>query len=386
MHRQFLKDTASLALTAFGGPQAHIAMMLDLFVEKRKYLTTEELIEYNALCQFLPGPTSTQTLVSVAYKIGGPSLAAMALAIWILPAVIIMSALSFGIFYLQQNQIDLSFLKLVYPTAVGFIVYAAIKMSSKTVKDLNTILIFAFSIGLSLMIRNPWFLPVILLLGGIISNFSKQETEMVDRIIQKPKWIFLILFFAIFAGSFLAVRLTDNKLVDVFETMYRFGSLIFGGGQVLIPFMVEELVMQKEWITTDEFLTGWAMVQAVPGPVFSFSAFAGGLSMRENGTTLQLAGNALSAIGIFLPGLLLIFFVYPVWQNIKRYEVIQKALKGINAAASGLVVTAAVVVFQTLGFSWMNLAVIIAVTMILYFSKVPSPAVVAMALILGFIF
>src|SRR5690606_32778491 len=109
----FLKDVLQLALTAFGGPQAHIAMMLRLLVNKRRYLTEQELIELNALCQILPGPNSTQTITAIGYKIGGPNLAYITLLVWLLPATIIMTAAAMGISYLQEQQISLSFLKFI---------------------------------------------------------------------------------------------------------------------------------------------------------------------------------------------------------------------------------------------------------------------------------
>ena len=122
---EFLRDVTVMAFTAFGGPQAHIAMMLDYLVSKKNYLTEQELIELNALCNLLPGPTSTQTITSIGYKLGGPALAALTLMIWAFPAVVVMSAFSFGYAYLQQNQFSLTFLQFIPPLAVGFVAVAA---------------------------------------------------------------------------------------------------------------------------------------------------------------------------------------------------------------------------------------------------------------------
>ncbi|MCZ6522126.1 MAG: chromate transporter, partial [Bacteroidetes bacterium] len=125
----FLKDVFLLAITAFGGPQAHISMFFDLFVNKRKYLTEEELIELQALCQILPGPTSTQTITAIGFRMGGPNLAYLTLLIWILPAFIIMTTSAIIISHFQQRNISLEFTKFIQPMAVAFVGFAAYKIS-----------------------------------------------------------------------------------------------------------------------------------------------------------------------------------------------------------------------------------------------------------------
>ena len=132
-HYIFLKDVLLLAFTSFGGPQAHIAMMFQLLVDKRGYLTEQELIELNALCQILPGPTSTQTITAIGFKIGGPNLAYLTLFVWVTPAATIMALAALGITYLQEQGISLDFLRIILPMAVGFVSYAAYIISLKVV-------------------------------------------------------------------------------------------------------------------------------------------------------------------------------------------------------------------------------------------------------------
>ncbi len=130
----FLKDILLLALTAFGGPQAHIAMFLDILVVKRRYVNEAELIELNALCQILPGPTSTQTLMAIGYKRGGTYLAFWTLCVWILPATLLMTSAAIGLAYIQKQQISLDFTRFIQPMAIGFVSFAALRISRKVVK------------------------------------------------------------------------------------------------------------------------------------------------------------------------------------------------------------------------------------------------------------
>src|SRR5690606_58796 len=127
----FLKDILILACTAFGGPQVHLMMMIDRLVDKRRYLTEGELLELQALCQVLPGPTSTQTVVALGYKMGGAKLAYMTLLVWSLPAMVLMTAAAIGVHYLEKNEISLSFTRFVGPMAVAFLIHGGYKIANK---------------------------------------------------------------------------------------------------------------------------------------------------------------------------------------------------------------------------------------------------------------
>ncbi|GAB3825861.1 hypothetical protein GCM10028895_35980 [Pontibacter rugosus] len=165
----FLKDVLVLALTAFGGPQAHIAIMFKLLVEKRRYLSEQELIELNALCSILPGPTSTQTITAIGYKIGGPNLAYITLLIWILPAATIMAIAAVAITYLQEQGISLAFLRYLQPMAVGFVAYAGYMISSKVVHTKTAVILMVVSAILAYFFSSPWVFPVLLLAGGAVT-------------------------------------------------------------------------------------------------------------------------------------------------------------------------------------------------------------------------
>jgi chromate transporter len=138
--------------------------------------------------------------------------------------------------------------------------------------------------------------------------------------------------------------------VRLFENFYRNGSLIFGGGQVLTPMLYTEFVQYapKQYLTSEEFLSGYAFVQGLPGPVFSFSSYIGALAMRDYGIVGEIGGAVMSAAGIFLPGTFLIFFMIRIWEGLKKFRPIRASLEGINAASAGLVAAAAVLLLQPL--------------------------------------
>jgi chromate transporter len=382
---EFLKDVLILAFTAFGGPNAHIALMLERFVRRRKYLTEEELIELNALCQFLPGPTSTQTLTSVGYKMGGPRLAVASLMVWLSPAVLLMTG--FALFYgwYQESGLSLDWLRFVPALAVGLIASAGIKIGRKTVTNFQTAGIFLASAVLVILINQAWSFPLILAAGGLIHALLNRKPGPKYQIKTKLLWGFLILFLSLFGGIELLAWFTDIRFFAVGEVFYRYGSLVFGGGQVLIPMMFEEMVNLRGWMSSEDFYTGYALVQGVPGPVFSFSAFAGGMSASEFGTGYQVLSSFLSALCLFLPGALLIFFVYPIWNDFKKHPWVASALPGINAAAAGFVAAAAWMFLQELPYLWPDLFIAAGVLIVLMWEKVPAPVLVVVCLLLGFL-
>jgi len=156
-------------------------------------------------------------------------------------------------------------------------------------------------------------------------------------------------------------------------------------GQVVVPVMHSELVHVQAYMTNEEFLTSYGLVQGLPGPMFSFAAYAGGLAARGDSTAFQILGAAIGGVGIFLPGLLLIYFVCPVWEDLKQIRAVRISLRGINAAAGGLIAIAAVILMQAGGLYLDNLAVTAVTVVLLASRKVPAPVIVAAALAAGFL-
>ena len=380
----FLKDVLICSLGAYGGPEAHYGVFTDQMVIKKKYLDEHEMIELIALTGILPGPSSTQTIISIGYKVGGPVLALLTMLVWSLPAIIIMTLLSFLYTFLSRNQIDQNVLRFIGPMAVGFILLAAYRLSRKVVKDNITLGLFLLALLVTYFIRDFYIFPLLLLAGGLVAVYTAKETDLWHKVVLKPKWRYMIIFLIFAIGSFLLSYFIDHILLYLFDAFYRFGYMVIGGGQVVVPYMYEDLVTTNQFLTTDQFLTGFGLVQGIPGPMFSFSAYAGGLASSTDPWT-QIFGALLSGLGIFLPGVLLIFFVYPIWVDLREIKGIKVALKGITAIAAGLILSSGIVLFMKHGISWVN-GLILFITVLMLLKKIPAPFIVLLMVILGFIF
>lgn len=403
-HIPFLKAVFLYSFTAFGGPQGHMGMMVKTFVQKRKDITEDELLEYNAFCQMLPGPSSSQTVSLIAMKRGGVPLAIITLLLWIFPAALIMAVFSFIIFYFDpgaqktNKMIPLNLFYYIQPMSVGFVFFAAAKMMQTSIKYIATAAIMMGSLIATLFINSPWVFPALLIISGAISNFSNNRIPTPN---QKPKkinwmhlWLFALLFIiaGIVSGLAKAGHWQHGRIYNLFENFYRFGSIVFGGGQVLLQLMVVQFVKrstQPPILTAGQLLTGYGMVQAVPGPVFSICSFVGGVAMHEYGPIWQIIGSLVATIAVFLPSTLLLFFLFPVYENLKHHVIIFRALEGINSAIVGIVWASGIVLFRSiafdpsLAFEWSNLVVVMITFSLLYFSKIPAPLIVLGWLLMG---
>ena len=383
----FLKDVFFLSLSAFGGPAAHLALFFKILVHKRAYLTEAELTDLNSFCQILPGPASTQTLTAIGFKIGGPRLAFLTLLVWILPAVTIMTLGALCIAYLEYRSIPLGFTKYLMPISVGFVAFAAYRICVIVVNTRTAITILIITSVASYWINNPAIFPIVLILGGFVTAFRfKKHPREEQKPPLKIAWANLILYGSIFVGAALLGYLTHALPIRLFENFFRNGSLTFGGGQALIALLYKEFVVFKHYLTNEEFLSGYALLQVLPGPLFSFSSFIGALSMREYGLAGQLLGSIAAATGIFLPGTILIFFIIRFWERLKAYRVIRASLEGINAASAGIVISTAFILFQPLEGDLINHVIVAATFCILLLTKIPSPLVIAAGLCAGLVF
>ncbi|PSL04487.1 chromate efflux transporter [Cecembia rubra] len=381
----YLKDVLLLSVTAFGGPQVFLAMVLDLMVRKRGYIKEEELWELNALCQILPGPTSTQTISAIGYRIGGPNLAYLSLFVWILPATILMIAAAFLIDFLQENTPGaLNFAKFIQPMAIGFIIYAAQKTIFKMVKTPEATVLMMFSAFVSFFYNSPYVFPLLLVVGGISTSlkFRDQPKEDGNKKLM-VSWDNFFLWGGVLVFAAVLGAITKNQSILLFENFYRNGSLIFGGGQVLVPYLYTEFVEFKKFLSSEEFLTGYGISQGIPGPTFSISSYVGALSMREDGITGLLTGGFVAAAGIFLPGTFLIFFVIRFWDQLKKYRPVRAALEGINAVSCGMLIAAAYLLFEPLDANLFNILAIFGTYLLLQFTKLSSPVIIIIGILAG---
>jgi chromate transporter len=414
-HIPFLKAVFLHSITAFGGPQGHFGMVLKTFVQQRHDITEKELLEYNAFCQMLPGASSTQTLTLIGYKRGGIPLAILTLLIWITPACVLMGSLSFLLDYLHDSGINVTTFKYIQPMAVGFVAFSCYKMARFAITNTITRVIMVAAATLTfLFFKTPWIFPAVIVVAGIATNFSNKRIPDQEIISKKIKWGNMLIFLAIFLLSATfseSARKNDwqnRGPFNLFENFYRFGSLVFGGGDVLMPMMYEQYVVRPTTqvvqqnnknalrISQTDFLTGAGMVRAIPGPTFSIGSFVGGMALRKNGpgAKMQLLGCIIGAVALFTPSALLVLFFFPVWNNLKRFSVIFRSLEGINAAVVGIMLGATLyltknVTVDMLDGSFLtpalNIGVIATTFSLLAFTKIRAPFIVVGCLALSFV-
>ena len=409
-HIPFLKAVLLHSITAFGGPQAHLGMMLKTFVYKRRDITEDELIEYNSFCQLLPGASSTQTLTLIGYKRGGVSLAVLTLLIWILPACLLMGAFSFLLSNTKYNLTN-SLFKYIQPMTIGFLAYASVRAFSISVKNFITQVLMVIAMCVTyLLFKTPWVFPILIIAGGVVTNFS--DKRIPEKEVVKSKqirwtniWLFVLIFIiaGILSEAARKQQWENRKAYNLFENFYRFGSFVFGGGDVLLPMMLDQYVARPNSanaiknpnairIEKDELLTGYGIVRAIPGPVFSVGSFVGGMALKDKGKDIQLLGCIIGSIAIFLPSALLVLFFFPLWQYLKKFVVVFRALEGINAVVVGFMWAATLFLLNSIHIasfdfiSIMSLVVIAGTFILLRYAKIPAPAVVICCLILGWIF
>ncbi|MFN2456759.1 MAG: chromate transporter [Chitinophagaceae bacterium] len=407
-HIPFLKNVFLFSLTAFGGPQAHIAMMMKTFVHRTPYVTEGELLEYNAFCNLLPGASSTQTLTLIGYKRGGVPLAIITLLIWVFPACFLMGAFSFLLHYIDKNSLHVDIFKFIPSVAVGFLAYASVMAFGVSIKNTITwIIMLLCAIATYAFFKTPWIFPALIVLSGIATNLSQKRIPDAETKPKKIRWLNIWLFAFIFliAGGISEVsrkqNWPDRQPITLFENLYRMGSLVFGGGHVLMPMIYEQFSVRPDVmkqknrevikIAKDDMITGMGIVRAMPGPVFSIAAFTGGMALKNMGWYMQLLGCFIGTAAIFLPSALLVLFFFPIWNNLKRHAAVYRSLEGINAAIVGIMIAATLFIMKDISLidvkfvSLINMIIIIGTFLLLQFTRVASPIIVATCLFLGYI-
>jgi chromate transporter len=375
---KYLKDVFLCSLVAFGGPEAHLGVFLDRLVQKKKYLTEKALLEWMALCSFLPGPTSTQVITAIGLERGGRSLALLTLLVWALPVILFMSAVSMLPVMLGQDGLP-QWLGFLAPLAAAFVGWAAWSLGRKVTTDLLTFGLWAHGLAVVMLADSPWAIPLAFLAGGGLAVFldhEKPKPESSISIRLKTPWVVLGLFVGFLFLGVIGSIYSGHSLFQTFERFYRYGYLVFGGGQVVVPLMQGELVHSGKLMSQDEFLAGFGLVQALPGPMFSFAAYAGGLCEQGGSWIRQFCGAMIGGWAIFLPGTLLLFFVYPLWGKSKSYSWAAKAQRGVNAVAGGLVAGVLVQILMNMNWARENAVAFFLTLGLLMFRRVPAPFIV----------
>lgn len=392
---KFLKNVTLFTFTAFGGAQAHMSLLLKYFVKDHRFINEEELLELNALAQVLPGPASTQTLVGMAYKVGGITLALSTFLIWIIPSAALMTAAAISYGSLDHKDRFAEIIKYMQPIALGIVAYGAYNLAKKVLATQLSIFLAISAIIATLVLRNAYVFPIAILIGGMISSSietPREENELrmglfanINR--QKLIYFFGVLLFLALLGAIINRTSPFSLPIRLFENFYRNGIVIFGGGQVLVPLMFTEFVQMKHYLNSSEFLSGFALQQALPGPTFSFTSYLSAISMKNFGYGFygQIAGGIIGVIGINLPGLILVLFIVPFWDDLKKINRIKYSLSGINAVSVGFIIAAFLLLVVPIGLNLTSISIMIITFLLLNFTRLSPPVIVIAGIVLGYL-
>ncbi len=332
--RVFLK----LGLTSFGGPVAHLGYFRREFVVRRAWLDERAYADLVALCQFLPGPASSQTGFAIGLMRAGRLGGLAAWAAFTLPSAIAMTLFAYGEGALKGPAGDglIHGLKLV---AVAIVAQAVLGMAQSLTPDRPRAAIAVLSLILTAFVPAGWGQIAVILLGALAGlTVCRRSGDVAVAAVEAPisrraAIVFAGLTFALLALSFAPVLPGAAALAAAF---YRSGALVFGGGHVVLP-LLRTAVVDPGWVSANAFLAGYGAAQAMPGPLFTFAAYLGAVAGVGPG---GVAGAALALVAIFAPGLLLLMAVLPFWNGLRALSNARAAMAGVNAAVVGLLASA----------------------------------------------
>jgi chromate transporter len=330
-----------LGLTSFGGPIAHLGYFHDEFVVRRRWLEEKTYADLVALCQFLPGPASSQVGLAIGLSRAGYL---GALAAWVgftLPSAIALVLFAYGV-ETFGGVLGSGWLHGLKVVAVAVVAQAVLSMMRSLTPDRERATLAVVATVLVIAIPSTWGQIGAIVLGGVAGVILFRNAPPADHValphpISRTAGVFaLVLFFLLLLGLPLLAAVIPSQGLTLFEAFYRAGSLVFGGGHVVLP-LLQASVVPPGWVSNDAFLAGYGAAQAVPGPLFTFAAYLGAvMGPQPNGW----AGASLCLVAVFLPSFLLVFGALPFWDELRRRRWAQSALTGVNAAVVGLLLAA----------------------------------------------
>ncbi|MET3729840.1 chromate transporter [Fictibacillus halophilus] len=333
---EILIVSTRLGLTSFGGPIAHLGYFHEEYVRKRRWMDEKSYADLVALCQFLPGPASSQVGIGIGVMRGGLLGGIVSFIGFTFPSVV--ALIVFALILQGLNISDLSWIHGLKLVAVAVVAHAILGMAEKLTPDLKRKTIALLALIGTLLWQTAFSQVGVILLAGLLGflfyrdQTDNDATKYEFPISKKFAVICLSLFFVLlFLLPFLR-DVTSNNWIAIFDSFYRSGSLVFGGGHVVLPLLEREFV-PNGWISEEAFLAGYGAAQAVPGPLFTFAAYIGAVM---NGWQ----GGLLATIAIFLPAFLLILGSLPFWNMLRQNAKIKGALMGVNAAVVGILISA----------------------------------------------
>lgn len=330
-----------LGLTSFGGPVAHLGYFRDEFVIRRKWLTENSYADLIALCQFLPGPASSQVGIAIGLSRAGYTGALAAWTGFTLPSAIVLILFALGISS-YGDIVPLGVLHGLKVAAVAVVAQAVWGMGKNLCTDVARISIMALAACFVLSVPSALAQVSVIAIAAIIGLLWFQPEKVIAHdplaitVRRRTGLVWLFLFFSLLIGLPLLTALYPSQTLSMVDTFFRAGSLVFGGGHVVLPLLQAEIV-PAGWISNDTFLAGYGATQAVPGPLFTFAAFLGS-SMNQ--APSGWLGGMICLIAIFAPSFLLVMGVLPFWESLRQNLRTRAALSGINAAVVGLLLAA----------------------------------------------
>ena len=326
-----------LGLTSFGGPVAHLGYFRNEFVERRKWLDEQTYADLVALCQFLPGPASSQVGISIGLMRAGYLGALAAWTAFTLPSALALVLFAYGL-SASGNVLGSGWLHGLKVAAVAVVALAILGMARTLTPDRERATLAVLALVIALAIPSAWGQIGAIVVGAVVGvMFPRAEPPPAQAALKLPSSrgsaiLALAIFAALLAGLPILAAMTGNENVRLFDTFYRVGSLVFGGGHVVLPLLQAEVV-PSGWISNDAFLAGYGAAQAVPGPLFTFAAYLGAIIGGWKTAIICL-------VAIFLPSFLLVVGILPFWEGLRRRTMAQAVLRGVNAAVVGLLLAA----------------------------------------------
>ncbi|MCQ5365551.1 chromate transporter [Anoxybacillus salavatliensis] len=325
------KTAARLGLVSFGGPVAHLGYFREEYVKRKQWIDEKTYADLVALCQLLPGPASSQVGIGIGFLRAGML---GAIAAWL--GFTLPSALILLLFAYFSAEVPIDWLHGLLVVAVAVVAHAVWGMAKVFTPDRSRATIAVASAILSFWIPNAGGQVAIIIVAGMIGSFlyrhhSRTAVLSVPTFPRKTAGVLLI-FFMLLGLLPIVARLTSSPFIALFDSFYRAGALVFGGGHVVLPLLQSEVV-PKGWVTDNQFLAGYGMAQAVPGPLFTFATYVGMASFGWKGAIV-------ATIAIFLPSFLLVIGTLPFWEWIRQHSRFQAAFHGIHAAVVGLLLAA----------------------------------------------
>ena len=327
-----------LGLTSFGGPVAHIAYFRDNFVLKKKWFDEKTYLDIVSFSNFLPGPSSSQVGMCIGYLKNGIVGSFFAWLGFTLPSAVIMILFAFGYSYFDE-YISLGFLNGIKAVVIIIVLQAIIGMSRQHLNDLKKILIATFT-AITLVLFDlysyQFFLLSVAAVIGLVLFNDQQKIKPGKIEIHYSSIIFILVFLILFISLPILSNFYDIISIEISDKFFRTGSLVFGGGHIVLPLLKNE-ILNFNLIDEETFIFGYGLAQAIPGPLFTFSAFLGSSLNIEIG---KLASGILCLLMIFLPSFLLVLGVMPYWSFFRSLNYIRNCLIGVNACVVGLLIAA----------------------------------------------